>query len=146
VHIAVIPFEDTSVFSVASNSTVTALAFNSTSQTLSFKVSGETGTTGYANVYISKSLLNDPSNLHVYFDQQLMQPTTQSVGDAWLVSFNYHHSVHSVSLAFDSYIAGTSGQPQNLLYMVAGVVATVVLVVATVVIVFHKSRAKRNST
>ncbi len=68
VHFAVLPVEDTSVFSVASNSTVTALIFNSTSQELSFKVSGETGTTGYVNVYISKSLMSDASNLKVYFD------------------------------------------------------------------------------
>lgn len=145
VHISVIPFEDTSVFSVATNSTVSALAFNSTSQTLNFKVSGETGTAGYANVYISKSLLSDPSTMHVYFDQELLQPTTQSVGDSWLVSFNYHHSVHSVALTLDSGTTGISGQPQNLLYIVVGLVAAVVLAVATVAIVFQKSRAKSNA-
>ena len=75
VHFAVLPVEDTSVFSVASNSTVTALTFNSTSQELSFKVSGETGTTGYVNVYISKSLMNDTSRLRVYLDdEELLQP------------------------------------------------------------------------
>ena len=146
VQLAVLPFEDASVFSVESNSTVSALAFNSTSQTLSFKVSGETGTRGYVNVYISKALMSDTSKLKVYLDQELLQPTTQSMGDSWLVSFTYHHSVHSVSLAFDSDIAGTSGQPQNLLYIVAGVVVTVVLAVATVAIVLLKSRAKPNST
>jgi hypothetical protein len=143
VHIAVIPFEDTSVFSVASNSTVTALAFNSTSQTLSFKVSGDDGTTGYANIYISKSLLSDPSHMNVYFDRELLQPTTQSVGDSWLVSFNYHHSVHSVSLALNSDSSGSQPQPQNLPYIVAGVAAAVVLVVVTVALVLLKSRAKR---
>lgn len=145
VHIAVIPFEDTTVFSVASNSTVTALAFNSTSQTLSFKVSGETGTTGYSNVYIAKTLLSDASNLHVYFDQELLQPTTQSVGDSWLVSFTYHHSVHSVALELDSDSAGTSAEPQDLLYIIAGVAAAA-LAVAIVAILLLKSRAKRNST
>jgi hypothetical protein len=143
VHIAVIPFQDTSVFSVASNSTVTALAFNSTSQTLSFKVSGEDGTTGYANIYISKSLLSDPSHMNVYFDQELLQPTTQSVGDSWLVSFNYHHSVHSVSLALNSDSSGSQPQLQNLPYIVAGVAAAVVLVIVTIAIVLLKNRAKR---
>jgi hypothetical protein len=146
VQLAVIP-EDTSVLSVASNSTVSALAFNSTSQTLSFKVSGESGTTGYFNVYISKALMSDASKLKLYFDQELLQPTTQSVGDSWLVSFSYHHSMHSVALALNSDVSGNPAQsgPENLYYIVAGLVAAVLASVA-VAVVLLKGRAKRSPT
>jgi hypothetical protein len=143
VHFAVLPVEDTSVFSVASNSTVTGLAFNSTSQTLGFKVSGETGTTGYVNVYISKSLMNDTSNLAVYFDQELLQPVTQSMGDSWLVSFTYHHSVHTVALALNSDTSNIQMPAQNLPYITAGV-ASAFLVIA-VVIVLLKSKTNRKN-
>ena len=141
VHFAVLPFEDNSVFSVASNSTVTALAFNSTSQELSFKVSGETGTTGYVNVYISKSLMSDASNLKVYFDQELLQPVTQSIGDSWLVSFTYHHSIHTVALALNSGTSNIQTQTQNLQYITTGVAGTILAI--AVVMVLLKNKAKR---
>jgi hypothetical protein len=143
VHFAVLPVEDTSVFSVASNSTVAGLSFNSNSQELSFKVSGETGTTGYVNVYISKSLMNETSNLRVYVDQETLQPLIQSVGDSWLVSFTYHHSVHTVTLALNSTTPSIQTQPQNLQYLIAGV-AGALLVIAVVVMLF-KSKGKRKN-
>ena len=142
VHFAVLPFEDNSVFSVASNSTVTALAFNSTDQKLSFKVSGETGTTGYVNIYISKSLMSDTSNLKVYFDQELLQPVTQSIGDSWLVSFTYHHSVHAVSLALNSGTSNIQTQTQNLQYITAGVAGAILAIAAVMVLLKNKAKRK----
>jgi len=62
VNFAVMPFtEQTSqnVFSVTSNSTVSSLAFNSTSRILSFSIAGDSGTTGYATVYITKTIVQD---------------------------------------------------------------------------------------
>jgi hypothetical protein len=141
VHFSVLPVEDISVFSVASNSTVTALTFNSASQELSFKVGGETGTTGYLKVYISKLLMSDASNLKVYFDQELLQPATQSAGDSWLVSFTYPHSVHTVVLALNSGTSNIQPQTQNLQYIAAGVVGAILAI--AVVMVLLKSNAKR---
>ena len=43
VHFAILPFEEKNVFSVASNSTVSAFDFNSTSEELSFRVNGGAG-------------------------------------------------------------------------------------------------------
>jgi hypothetical protein len=141
VHFAVLPFEDNSVFSVASNSTVTALVFNSTNQELSFKVSGETGTTGYVNVYISKSLMSDASNLKVYFDQELLQPVTQSIGDSWFVSFTYHHSVHTVALALNSGTSNIQTQTQNL-YITAGVAGAILTIASVMVLLKSKDKRK----
>jgi hypothetical protein len=44
-------------FSVTSKLTITELTFDSTNKTLGFAVSGQTGTTGYINVTISKTLV-----------------------------------------------------------------------------------------
>jgi len=70
------------VFSVESNSTVSDLAFNSTSGHLSFTVSGPSGTTGYANVYISKSLVNGTSNIKAYIDGNAVSYRATSTADS----------------------------------------------------------------
>ena len=49
--------EDQSMFSVTSNSTLTQLTFNSVNQELNFGVSGPSGTIGYVQVCIPKTLL-----------------------------------------------------------------------------------------
>ena len=100
VNFAVTPFENDLVFSVISNSTLSEISFNSTSKELSFTVSGFSGTTGYVNVHIPKSLISDPSSLKVYLDRNQLAYATQSQGDSWLVSFSYHHSTHQVSIVF----------------------------------------------
>lgn len=143
VHFAVLPVEDTSVFSVASNSTVTALTFNSTSQKLSFKVNGETGTTGYVNVYISKSLMSDISRLRVYLDKEELQPSTQAQGDSWLVSFTYHHSVHSVALELNSDSRNTLPQTQEFQYVAVGIIVAIVAVVIIMTILRKHSKQAR---
>ncbi len=68
INFAIEPGADQSVFSVTSNSTVTALFFDSANNELSFNVSGLAGTRGYVDVCIPKSLLNDTSALKVYLD------------------------------------------------------------------------------
>jgi len=140
VNFAVLPFQDDSVFSVASNSSVTALAFNSTTQELNFKVNGETGTTAYVNIYISKSMMSDASNLKVYFDKELLQPVTQSIGDSWLVSFTYHHSVHAVALAFNSAISNTQTQTRNLQYIATGLACAIFIFALVVVPLKRKAK------
>jgi hypothetical protein len=96
VDFAIAPCQEQSVFSVNSNSSITALYFNSDTKELGFNVTGESGTTGYVNVYVPKSLMNDTDGLIVYLDNTQIDYTCQAQGDCWLLSFNYHHSVHSV--------------------------------------------------
>ncbi len=139
VHFAVLPVEDTSIFSVASNSTVTGLTFNSANQTLIFELSGETGTTGYVNIYISKSLMSDASKLRVYFDQKLLQPVTQSLGDSWLVSFTYHHSTHSIALELNSDTSNTQTQAINFPYITGLAIVAVLLTVIAALFLKRKN-------
>lgn len=81
----VIPFAD-SVFSVVSNATVSGLAFNSTSMELSFIVEGPSETTGFVDVFISKTLLENPSILEVYLNATRLSPeqyTVSTINESW---------------------------------------------------------------
>ncbi|MCW4001518.1 MAG: PQQ-binding-like beta-propeller repeat protein [Candidatus Bathyarchaeota archaeon] len=93
-------YQDQYVFSVVSNSTVSALSFNSEKEELSFSVTGESGTSGTTQVYIAKDLLPSLAELTVLLDQSDLQYRADSVGDAWLLSFSYTHSSHNVVVAF----------------------------------------------
>ncbi len=101
VNLVVTPFASENaqdVFSVSSNSTLSDLTFNSTSGQLSFTVSGPSGTAGYANVYISKSLVNDTSTIEAYVDGNAMKYTVSSTADSWVLHFSYHHSTHEITI------------------------------------------------
>jgi outer membrane protein assembly factor BamB len=92
------PTQNPQLFSVASNSTVSNLAFNSTSQELSFTVTGPTGTTGYVEVCMAKSLMQDPANLKVYLDEKQLGYTSTQTEESWIIYFTYHHSSHTITL------------------------------------------------
>jgi hypothetical protein len=98
INFAIEPYTEQGVFSVDSNSTITNLAFNSTSRELCFGVSGDSGTTGYVEVYIPKSLINDISNLKTYLDNEPVDFTTESQSECWLLYFIYQHSSHKVTI------------------------------------------------
>jgi hypothetical protein len=84
-------------FSVVSNSTVSYLAFNSTTEVLSFTVSGPSGTHGYTNVTVAKTLIANASVLAVYLDgNRINNYTLASTNYYWLIHFTYHHSSHKV--------------------------------------------------
>jgi PKD repeat protein len=86
------------VFSVESNSTISALAFNTTDQTLSFTASGPGGTKGYTRVTIAKSLVANATNIRVYLDGNQLNYSIASTDDSWLLTFNYTHSTHKVAV------------------------------------------------
>lgn len=102
INFAIEPFANQNVFSVTSNSTVTGLFFDSANDELRLNVTGTSGTVGYVNVYIPKSILSDVSSLKVSLDGNQIQYTNQSQNDCWLISFTYHHSSHAVTISLGS--------------------------------------------
>jgi hypothetical protein len=94
--------EGKNVFAVASNSTISSLAYNSTTNELSFKASGPSGTTGYTDVFISKTILQEPSELTVTIDGKQTNFTSTSVYDFWALHFVYSHSAHNVAINLGS--------------------------------------------
>ena len=78
------------VFSVISNSTVSELTFNSTNMELYFSVEGPSGTTGFVDVFISKTLLKNPNTLEIYVNGTQLSPeeyAVNSLDDSWLLHF-----------------------------------------------------------
>jgi len=94
--------QNQNVFSVTSNSTVSSLSFDSTTDALSFGVSGSSGTIGYSQICISKTLLPDVTKLHVTLDSSSISYSTFSNDNTWLITIYYHHSSHNVVMALNS--------------------------------------------
>ncbi len=130
INFAVLPYQEQSVFSVSSNSTISAFSFNSTIQELSFSVNGPSGTTGYVDIYVPKSLINDVSSLKVYLDGNKLAYSTESQGDSWLLSFSYHHSTHEVVINLGSASSPSFSQNQFGDLVIVGVSIAVIAIVA----------------
>lgn len=130
VSLAVIPFEEQSVFSVTSNSTISALAFNSTGRELSFTVTGPSGTTGYVNVYIAKTLVGNVADVKVYLNGNQLNYTATSLDDSWLLHFTYLHSTKKITITLGEvsvpFIETLLGKA--VIFTVASISAIVILV------------------
>lgn len=140
VNFAVATFEQEKTFSLTSNSTVTQLSFDSNRSQLTFGVSGPSGSTGYVNLYVQKSLMPETSNLIVYLDNIQLDYTTESDGDSWVILFSYSHSDHRVTVD----LTGTAGlgiaNSRESLLLYAIPIATIII--ALVIVVALKRRKK----
>jgi hypothetical protein len=125
----VVSYEDKYIFSVASNSTVSALMFNSTSLELSFTVTGPSGTAGFTQVTLAKTLVADITNLKVYLDGTPLEYSTGSTDDSWIIYFTYSHSTHRITIVINPMVerTPTSFLPTNLFLLLA----IVTLILAT---------------
>ena len=132
-------FEEQSVFSVMSNSTLSGLSFDSETKDLSFSTSGPTGTTGYVNVIIPKSLVADISTIKVFVDETAISYTSTSQTDSWTISFTYQQSTHQLRLGLDEPVMQSIGLPVDLTVIIGAVlVVTVALAVVVVLLVKRK--------
>jgi parallel beta-helix repeat protein len=100
INLAMTASESQVVFSVKTNSTVSHLSFNSTTNELAFTVSGPSNTSGYVEVYVAKSLIQNILDVKVYLDGNRLDYTSTSLDDSWLLQFSYRHSTHAVAIAF----------------------------------------------
>jgi hypothetical protein len=123
--ISFLPYDIQNLFHVESNSTVTVLAFNSTSAELSFKVEGPNGTSGYVKATIAKTLMANATDTKVYLDGNKLDYKVSSTTNSWILTFNYHHSAHQVTIAL---VANVSTEPAIIL-LPNWAWATIVLVV-----------------
>ncbi|MCW4005905.1 MAG: carboxypeptidase-like regulatory domain-containing protein [Candidatus Bathyarchaeota archaeon] len=141
----VISFGNTGVFFVESNSTVSELAFNSTSSELSFTVSGPSGTTGYVDLTVAKTLIPNPQNIKVYLDGKQLYYEAKSTDDAWILSFTYQHSTHQVVVdVADSQIRSPE-QTVPLLDLHTAIALTAVNVTAICAAVIYLKKQKPRS-
>ena len=94
--INVLVTDRTQVFTVESNSTVTSLTFNPENNELNLSVTGESGTTGFVDVFVTKSLVGNVSAIEAYIDGNPIPYTVTSTDDSWILHFFYHHSSHNI--------------------------------------------------
>ena len=138
-------YDNQYVFSVVSNSTVSALSFNSANQELRFVVGGETGTSGFVEVMIAKSLVPNILDLTVLLDQTNLQYQVTSLEDSWLLTFDYIHSTHNVVVAFKGSnenmpsptpisIGNFTFSSESLMWAVVGLCALVAVLAVYIVI------------
>ncbi|MCW4048081.1 MAG: DUF1565 domain-containing protein [Candidatus Bathyarchaeota archaeon] len=125
-----IPVPGQSLFYVKSNSTVTELFFNSTSAELSFIVSGESGTAGYVEVTIAKSLVSNMHDVKVLLDGKQLNVAIAETGDSWLLTFTYMHSTHKVIISLGS-VSFDENQLGKALIIGLPIAAIVLFLVAT---------------
>jgi hypothetical protein len=132
--------ESQNLLSVTSNSTVSSLTFDSENKTFSFNVSGEDGTTGYIDFFISKTLISDITGLTVHLDGEEVPYTVQSQGDSWLVAFTYHHSSHQVDIELVSATAAETGFSGY--WLIAALLAPLAIAIAVVMLIFRKKKTE----
>jgi hypothetical protein len=114
-----------------SNSTVYDLAFNNQTSTLSFNVTGPSGTTGYVIATIPKNLLTNGENLQVYIDGNQLNYTVASTLNSWVITFNYSHSTHQISIHLESNVSTT--QPTGNILILIVIIALFCAFLAVVI-------------
>jgi hypothetical protein len=144
VNLIIVPSEQSqNQFSINSNSTISALSFDSANKQLSFTVSGETGSTGYVEIYIPKTLMSDASGLEVKLDGAKLDYTLGDQGDAWLITFTYHHSTHQVTMDLNAQTGG-SGFDSGVVGWILVAVIVVPLAAVIAYIVTQKNRKENH--
>ena len=133
-NVAITPANSQGFFSITTNSTMSQLNFDSAAKQLSFTVSGPSGTTGYLDIYIPKSLISNIDGLTVNLDGNKIPYTVKSAGDCWLVSFTYHHSTHQITLELNS-SAASKGNLVTQAWFAYVLAALVVFAVAAAAVV-----------
>lgn len=122
------------VFSVSSNSTVSQFAFNSQTKELTFNVQGTSGTTGYVELYIPKTIISDNTGINVHVDDEAVTYTSEDNGDSWRIYCTYSHSSHRISVSL-------TASSENFFVEIGVLVATVLVLI--VIILFVRSKRNR---
>lgn len=130
-------FDNQYIFSASSNSSISELAFNVTGNQLGFTVTGQAGTTGFADVAIPKNLVANIAELKVYLDGASINYVATSTTDSWLLHFTYTHSTHNVIVNL-----GTTIIPEFPSWIM---LLTLVLISLFVIAVKKKNRVSHDS-
>ena len=119
------------IFSIESNSTISALLFNETTSEISFTANGPSETTGYVKATILEQLMPNAENIKVYLDGNLINYTITSNENSWIITFTYNHSEHQIAIVSSAQPAIPEFSSPIILplFMIAIIIAVVVAVV-----------------
>jgi hypothetical protein len=142
VNLAVTPFEEQSVFSVTSNSTLSTIVYDSTNREFSFTVTGPEGSSGYVDARIARSYVGNSANIKVYVDGNQTDRSVSSTEESWLFHFTYSHSTRTVIIKLSAY----SPLPFDIsLENLIGIVAvTITIICIGTGIYFLRKRRQQN--
>jgi hypothetical protein len=87
------------IFSVSSNSTISALYFNSTAKEITFTVTGPNGTAGYIDMVLAKSLVPNMNSTKIFVDDTKQSYDAISLDDTWFIRITYFHSTHVIRMS-----------------------------------------------
>jgi hypothetical protein len=123
------------VFLTQSTSVLSAYTYAST--WIKFTVSGDEGTEGVTSVLIPKSAVDRADEVRISLDGVPTAYSISSEGDHWVLTFNYTHSEHQVTVDIPSPFLGSLG----------GLLPYIVLVAVAVVAVgiFAYVRKRKNA-
>ncbi|MCL2431836.1 MAG: hypothetical protein LBH74_00340 [Nitrososphaerota archaeon] len=136
---------ESNIFTINSNSTIRQFRFDPDNNRLSFTAEGPTGTTGYVNIYIPKATLSNISKLKAYIDNhELVDFSSESKGDSWLISFSYTHSIHTITMDLDAPSSNTPSD-SNADWTTYAVVITIILMIVIITIgaIVHKRKKQK---
>ena len=137
-----LPYQNTVLFTIQSNSTVTALTFNNETSTLSFTVLGPSGTTGFVKATIAKRLLANGEELQVSVDGRRFNYSFTSTTDSWIYLFSYSHSTHQISMHLTDNASLTQSIGNELILV--AIIAVLGVVVAVEVYSFRTKMKRKN--
>ena len=143
VNFAITPFEQQSVFSVTSNSTLSGLSFDSETKDLKFSTNGASGSTGYVNIVIPKSLVADISTVSVFLDDDPLTYNSVSQADSWTISFTYQQSSHDLRIGLDEAPVQSNNMFADSTTIIIGALAAVIIALIVVVTILAKKRRPR---
>ncbi len=135
--VSFVPVQGQKMFFVQSNSTITNLGFNSTSLELSFTASGTSGSSGYTEVTIAKTLVADASTFAVHLDGNQLQFTLEDHEDSWILIFLYLHSTHHITVDLAS--QATTPPAVDSPVLIAVVVTVAIIAILAGLVVYRKT-------
>ena len=138
INFDIMPLEKESTFSVTSNSALSAFAFNSTTDQIAFNMTSSSGTTGYANVGISKGLIADTSNLQVFVDGAQTNYSVQQQPNLSMISLTYNESTHQIVMDLNSAISNSSSggmfSEKELGYVITAAIAGSIIAISLILL------------
>jgi hypothetical protein len=134
----ILPYENSKVFFVQSNSTITALSFNSSNSMLAFSVTGPSGTCGYTQVIVDKSLISNPEAFKVALDGQPVEYIITSLDNSWIITINYSHSTHEINMQLQPTSSAGNFNQNQLLWASLTVTALFAAIITVIAIKYRK--------
>ena len=144
VNFAITPTDNDehNVFTLASNSTLTNFAFDSAKGELSFGVSGPSGTSGYVQVCVPKSLVADASALKITLDGYDLPYDVLSKDDVWIITMIYPHSSHTVVMALNEDASSSSMGTFGNELVFGSVIAILVAIIAALIYINRRNKRR----